>query len=48
MEKKTSISRIIGIIGIFALLIVILIMVIVYKVKYEDMMITFFKFLAYN
>ena len=38
MEKKTSIGKIIGIVGIFLLLIIILVMVIVYKVKYEDML----------
>ena len=37
MEKKISVGKIIGIIGIFLVLIIILIMVIIYKVKYEDM-----------
>ena len=38
MEKKTSIGKIIGVIGIFVILIIILILVVIYKVKYEDML----------
>ena len=41
MEKKTSVGKVIGIIGIFLILIIILILVFIYKVKYEDMMILF-------
>ena len=38
MEKKTSIGKIVGIIGVFLILIIILVLVVIYKVKYENVL----------